>query len=109
MTLVSCSVCQRSNKSHRGYCGGCGSSLQPVCRGCRFVNEVKDRFCGGCGSGLVVEARGAPTPQQHHEPEPTVAGNEISELFVPVIEVPDEVLPAANITQADLDRLFGAV
>ena len=108
MNLVGCSICQRSNKSHRGYCGGCGSSLQPVCRGCRFVNEAKDRFCGGCGSTLVMEVRGMAAAHDPM-PDPTAGVTEISELFVPVAVIPDEALPAANITQADLDRLFGAV
>ena len=109
MNLVGCSICQRSNKAHRGYCGGCGSSLQPVCRGCRFVNEPKDRFCGGCGSTLAMETRGVAPMAHEPGPDPTVSVNEISELFVPVAAISDEALPAANITQADLDRLFGAV
>ena len=40
---------------------------------------------------------------------PTSETSEMSELFAPVAVTPDDNLPTANINQADLDRLFGAV
>lgn len=49
---ISCLACSADNRSHRGYCRGCGAALAPVCRGCRFINDRGDRFCGGCGLGL---------------------------------------------------------
>jgi len=39
---------------------------------------------------------------------PTSEMSEMSELFAPVAVTPDDSLPSANISQADLDRLFGA-
>jgi hypothetical protein len=42
------------------------------------------------------------------ESPPMAETSEMSELFAPVAVTPDDSLPAANINQADLDRLFGA-
>jgi hypothetical protein len=107
-TTVTCPGCAHANRSHRGYCGKCGVTLQPVCRGCRFVNDRTDRYCGGCGSHLV-EMLNAPAPSTTTE-KVGKSGSELTDLFAPT---PDpsarEVLPAAGITQDDLDRLFGVV
>jgi hypothetical protein len=98
----------------RGYCGGCGGDLQPVCRGCRFVNEESDKFCGGCGSALGPHGAARDLPAHgprmsiSFESPPMAETSEMSELFAPVAVTPDDSLPAANINQADLDRLFGA-
>ncbi len=85
-----------------------------MCRGCRFVNEGHDKFCGGCGSGLAhhtptSEPVDAPRMSITFEPPPPVdaPASEINELFAPVAVTADDSLPSANITQADLDRLFG--
>ncbi|MBA3498820.1 MAG: hypothetical protein M4D80_07700 [Myxococcota bacterium] len=85
-----------------------------MCRGCRFVNEGHDKFCGGCGSGLVehtLETKPVGAPKLSitfaPPPEADAAGSEINELFAPVAVTADDSLPSANITQADLDRLFG--
>ncbi len=115
MTLT-CAGCQRPNRSHRGYCGGCGITLQPVCRGCRFVNEGHDKFCGGCGSTLGDAVRVADAPATTAMPAAAAAAapveastDEMSDLFAPVAVTVDEALPSAGITQSDLDRLFGVV
>jgi hypothetical protein len=42
------------------------------------------------------------------EAPPDAPTSEMTELFAPVAVTPDDSLPAANISQADLDRLFGA-
>jgi hypothetical protein len=106
--MIACATCQRDNREHRGYCGQCGVTLQPVCRGCRFVNEAHDKFCGGCGSALVGDARGpALSIAVLVAPPLGSEADEIRELFAPVAVTPDDSLPSAGITQADLDRLFG--
>jgi len=119
---ITCTGCKRKNRAHRGYCGRCGASLQPVCRGCHFVNEAGDVYCGGCGNTLVLHAgagaaavppprmQGLPTPPRPPKPPTPARGpeSEVSALFMPAQTAsPDDQLPAANITQADLDRLFG--
>lgn len=105
-----CSACRHRNRPHRGYCGGCGVSLQPVCRGCRFINDLTDQFCGGCGNMLVSHGVRVPTPALSIVPAGSAApsADELNHLFSPVAsESPDDHLPSAGITQADLDRLFG--
>jgi hypothetical protein len=153
---ITCSSCRHKNRAHRGYCGRCGTSLQPVCRGCHFVNEVGDAYCGGCGNALVAHAatfaKAAPAsaarvpslsasalgasavgaspvgaaalgaipvplpPATAAVPpslpklasSPRAQDAELAALFAPARAAsPDDELPAANITQADLDRLFG--
>lgn len=106
--MLICSSCDKPNREHRGFCGGCGDMLQAVCRGCRFVNDRGDRFCGGCGSALqpmsVALARHEDSPRSALPP---AHADELSELFMTSATAPDEVLPAAGITQDDVDRLFG--
>ncbi len=131
--LLECAACRAGNRPHRGYCRACGGALVPVCRGCRFVNEAGDQFCGGCGSALVplpavaepsLEAaaviRSAPPPGSGAAPGATKPGrgpeggarqrgdSELAALLAPrAAAAPKDDLPQANITQADLDRLFG--
>lgn len=127
--LVACAACQAGNRAHRGYCRECGAALAPVCRGCRFVNERGDHFCGGCGS-LLVElpaaasqaaaiqaspppgtARPGPAarPARRDEASALLRGDsELAALLAPLESAaPKDELPSANITQADLDKLFG--
>lgn len=106
MTSLGCPACDRSNGAHRGYCGGCGAVLQPVCRGCRFVNDAGDRYCGGCGNQLVTPgvAPGITATAVRVAPAVTDASDELAELFVVSTQAAAE-LPQ-NITQGDLDRLF---
>lgn len=124
---ISCLACHADNRGHRGYCRGCGASLQPVCRGCRFVNDRGDRFCGGCGSELLEPAgrhtAAAPllSPPARSDagrprttpPSPSAntalatSHDELAALLAPLAAKPSDELPSAGITQADLDRLFG--
>lgn len=112
---LACSACRHRNRSSRGYCGRCGTSLQPVCRGCRFINDATDRFCGGCGNHMVVHTQPPmyePPPVQAlpptHSPQLAATASELTDLFTPVASSsPDDQLPSAGITQADLDRMFG--
>jgi hypothetical protein len=103
---LTCGDCERTNAPNRGYCGGCGAVLQPVCRGCRFVNDDGDHYCGGCGNMLAIPS-GIVQPVVARASAPIVAvGNdELAELFVHATPAQAE-LPQ-NITQGDLDRLFG--
>jgi hypothetical protein len=109
---IACPACDRPNAAHRGYCGGCGAVLQPVCRGCRFVNDGGDVYCGGCGNQLVtpgaavIVSRAASSGPVSAMTMATAMGNdELAELFVAAAPAQAE-LPQ-NITQGDLDRLFG--
>jgi hypothetical protein len=112
--VITCSSCQRPNRSQRGFCGQCGAALQPVCRGCRFVNEGLDKFCGGCGSSIADRLQAVERypaivePSQQLRPlsiifEPAVA----PATFATVVVSPDEGLPSAGITQTNLDRMIG--
>lgn len=127
--LVACAACQAGNRAHRGFCRECGAALAPVCRGCRFVNERGDRFCGGCGSMLgelpaaaseAAAIRSSPPPgaarpgaaarpARRDEASALLRGDaELAALLAPLHSAaPKDELPAANITQADLDKLFG--
>lgn len=135
--LLACQACHAGNRPQRGYCRECGAALAPVCRGCRFVNERGDRFCGGCGSLLVelpaagdailrsaapaMAATGAPgagsgsgsgsgaKPARGHDAGALLRGDaELAALLAPLaVAPPKDELPQANITQEDLDRLFG--
>jgi hypothetical protein len=111
------------NAPHRRYCGDCGTNLEPVCRSCHFENETRDRFCGGCGDGLTQGARPAavveaprvvmmppPPPPPKKAAAPAAPTHELDGLFsAPAASPAGPKLPDANISQDDLDRLFGAV
>jgi len=68
------------------------------------VNEPVDMYCGGCGSPLSrLETRETWTPLA----SPHVV-EDLRELFqTGTVASPDDDLPSANITQGDLDKLFG--
>ncbi len=111
-TELACSACRHRNRGHRAYCGLCGTTLQPICRGCHFINDATDRYCGGCGNMLISHERQGAVMEA---PQGVVAApsvpthvDEMSALFDPVVSPDaDDHLPAAGITQSDLDRLFG--
>ena len=126
---MNCPRCQRTNAPHRRYCGDCGTNLEPVCRACNFENETRDRFCGGCGCGLTHQsvapvaavapvpaparvrtvAMPPPPPPVKHS-APAAPTHELDGLFASPAAVNDgPKLPDANISQDDLDRLFGAI
>lgn len=103
---MNCPGCARPNASNRRFCGGCGGSLDHICRACAFANDAEDKFCGGCGQNLRVEAarptRPAP-PRIVEAPEGELVG-----LFsrAPKTDEPGK-LPETGVSQTDLDRLFG--
>lgn len=112
-----CPACARPNRAARGFCGGCGAPLRPLCRGCRFLNDAGDCFCGGCGNMLVADVRGpAPVPapgsaRPVNTPPPTqwAVNDELEALFSPVVaDVPAEELPSHGITQDNLDQFFAS-
>lgn len=143
--MLACASCSTDNRAHRGYCKECGTALQPVCRGCRFVNEGGDKFCGGCGSPLIAGMAAAAMeemPAASAGPRSSAAGpasglggsglpraaaeggkaarkpddasalmrgdSELAALLAPAaVATPSDGLPSTNITQADLDKLFG--
>ncbi len=98
-----CAACDHANSPQRGYCAACGHMLRLVCRGCRFANDHGDRFCGGCGVSLLARAF-ATTAKIPAAASAT--SDELEALFSVKSTPLDDVLPA-NISQDDLDRLFG--
>ena len=97
-----CGQCGRGNGPKRRYCGGCGGFLAAVCGHCEFTdNDVGDVFCGGCGHELIVHklAKGGVA----------VPGNrELAGLFnFAPAEPKAKELPETNVSQDDVDRLFG--
>jgi hypothetical protein len=132
---VTCPCCQRTNASHRRFCGSCGYDLACVCAACAFQNTVDDRYCGGCGVGFgdaparikaspnttarihVVSVSQSMPPVVGTSPPPLQASksvdagpsDEMAALFsAPPVELETQ-LPEAGIVQADVDRLFGVI
>lgn len=102
MTQI-CSACSHSNAVERGFCAACGHMLRPVCRRCWFANDAGDRFCGGCGLPVSsVASAQAVAPVIN----PSATCDQLDALFA--VKPAEEALPAAGITQDDLDRLFGS-
>ena len=100
-----CAACDHPNAPQRGFCAACGHMLRLVCRGCRFANDHGDRFCGGCGIALGARKKVVTTAKI---PAAASATSDALDALFEVKPTPlDDVLPAAGITQDDLDRLFG--
>jgi hypothetical protein len=111
------------NAAHRRYCGDCGTNLEPVCASCGFENESRDRFCGGCGCGMTQQVHAPvavpapramtmamPPPPPKAKPVAQTPTHELDGLFAaPAVKNDGPKLPDANISQDDVDRLFGAV
>ena len=109
MTDVTCRACQRPNRWARRFCGGCGTHLGCVCRSCGFANGADDRFCGGCGARVGDDVAVVTSPPVR----PSFASlqkpsGELDGLFGKGDVDEPETLPAENVTQGDLDKLFGA-
>ena len=112
MSDVACRACQRPNRWARRFCGGCGAHLGCVCRTCGFANGSDDRFCGGCGARIADDVAVVTSPPVRPSmasiPTVTKPGGELDGLFGEhEVDEPD-ALPAENVTQGDLDKLFGA-
>ena len=104
--MQTCAACSHANAPERGFCGACGHMLRPVCRRCRFANDRVDRFCGGCGLPVPTSARVPSARVPVATAAATATSDQLDALFAD--ESPENALPAAAITQDDLDRLFGS-
>lgn len=110
---MSCASCSADNTAPRRFCRSCGASLGAPCRRCGFLNEARDLYCGGCGGALGAACeRATPShqPPIHSAVAPVRQGAALSERDLRSLLAPGAPLePAlpANLTQEDLDQLFG--
>ncbi len=110
---MSCPNCQRSNETHRRYCGECGARLTITCGRCSFVNGIADNFCGGCAERLatsipkleIVKSSDAGNVRKPNASGSQLSNSDIEELLT-VREARFRTTFPSKVTQDDLDKLF---
>lgn len=109
-----CRGCRFVNERGDQFCGGCGSALVELPAASAAPAAVLRHGAVSASELLgVTPSGGSGRPRAGRRGEDASAllrgDSELAALFAPAVAAtPSEELPSTNITQADLDKLFGA-
>lgn len=102
---MNCPHCQAPSWGQQLYCGQCGTALGKPCPSCFFTTWAADRFCRHCRHPFYQAVAPSPAQPVNAPPVPPALNALWQEAQT---DDQSDLTRRHNLTQADIDKLFGA-